>query len=88
MTACHPYEPGFAACVGVETPRPWNPYGPTRPDEPRPAVTVPTVPVGATPPPPDDELRLDRTASVPEPSVVLLTVIALATLWRARRTAR
>lgn len=92
MSACHPYEPGFAACVGVETPRPWNPYGPTRDGEPRPAAPAPTVlaeVLPVVPATPDDELRVDRTAtSVPEPQAVLLTVIALATLWRARRTAR
>lgn len=88
---CHPYEPGFAACVGYDVPPPRYPYGPGLPtsDAPAPPLLAASavVLVPPTRPAPDDELGPVRR-DVPEPSAVLLTVIALATLWRARRTVR
>lgn len=80
---CTPYPATFPCDTPPMPPVLVDPYQPTLP-----AREVAAL-VAATPPPPDDELRLDRTAaSVPEPAAVLLTAIALATLWRARRTVR
>ena len=82
MSACTPYPATFPCDPPAVPPVHVNPYRPTPP----PAETTGLLPL--VPAAPDDELRVDRTTDVPEPSAVLLTVIALATLWRARRTAR
>lgn len=89
---CHPYEPGFAPCVGYDVPPPRYPYGPDLPTSravsdptfPAPQSLVPTAPtrLGL-----DDELGPPSQA-VPEPAPLLLTALALTALWRLRRLAR
>lgn len=88
MPACHPYEPGFAACVGYETPTPLYPYGPGLPTLSAPDARVPSRL--------EDELYLlasapvtveAQSAPVPEPAVALLLslgVLALCARWRFR----
>ena len=80
---CHPYEPGFAQCVGVPEPARWNPYGPGLPTPWAPPVR-PAPDAGLVIPPVEgwmtrveDELTLAPAQPVPEPSAMALLVVAL-----------
>lgn len=89
---CHPYEPGFAQCVGVPEPTRWNPYGPGLP-----TPAPPSLPDGALLVSPetfrpaltlqvDDEQMVAPAPPVPEPSAVALLLVALVLCApRARR---
>lgn len=79
---CHPYEPGFAECVGYVRPDPpLYPYGPGLPTPP-PDHTRPLVSRF------EDEMLAPTSAhDVPEPAAAVLlslAVLALCARWRFR----